>query len=255
MDAAWHDREVHRPRPDHATPTRSGWSTEVQAEYVVRYGGAGRDPARPGRCSSRRGARSSWATATACPWPPAPGGAATTSRRSAPAAPPRSSGCTSPRPARGLGLARRMLAHLEDDRRRRRGRGDDPRDRHRAARGDGALRDLRATRASRASATTARPPQNRCYGTADLRVTPRAQLCLTGGLGVAAGSRHRPGGGAVEQRDPQARSPSARGSVGQVRDAGLDADQRGQLGRQLGRLDRAAACRPGRWKVSTPGDR
>ena len=51
--------------------------------------------------------------------------------------------------ARGLGLARQMLAHLEATARAGRGGGDDPGDRAQAARGDRALRVVRLRRDSR----------------------------------------------------------------------------------------------------------
>ena len=87
---------------------------EVQAEYVVRYGGEDATPLDPAMFEPPQGAFFVGLPRRRTRWRPAPGGCATTSRRSAPGAPPRSSGCTSPRRARGLGLARRMLARLED---------------------------------------------------------------------------------------------------------------------------------------------
>ena len=76
------------------------------------------------------------------------------SRPSAPRTAPRSSGCTSRRPPAGTASPGGMLAHLEAHRRGRRRRGDGAGDRDAAARGDRALRVRRATRRSRASATT-----------------------------------------------------------------------------------------------------
>ena len=249
---------VSRPRPDRHRRTRMDNEVfvrvslthedaqrliaEVQAEYVVRYGGEDATPLDPAMFEPPRGA---FFVAYRDGVPVATGAwrlrddveAFGTRQHGRGQADVRRPGRarTRPRPAD----ARPPRGHG----RRRGGRGDDPRDGHGAAGGHGALRELRLhahrelrslPRGARRTAATAATSGRRGSAVPD------------GGLGVAE-VHDGPGGGAVEQRDPQGGhlQPAV---VGQVRDAGLDADERGQLGRQLGRLTRAAACRsaPGR---------
>ena len=107
---------------------------EVQQEYVARYGGDGRDPARPGRCSTLR--RGSFFVGYLGDEPVASGAwrrrddvealGSTQHRRD-------QAHVRRTRPPAGSGLARAMLAHLEAHRGRGRGRGRRPRDRHRSS--------------------------------------------------------------------------------------------------------------------------
>ena len=143
---------------------------EVQAEYVVRYGGEDATPLDPAMFEPPRGAffvayRDGVPVATGA-WRLRDDVEVFGTRRTAEVkrmyvAPA----------ARGLGLARRMLARLEDDGRRCGRRGDDPRDGHGAAGGDGALRELRLHPHRELRSLPGWSPQNRCYGR-DLR-TPR----------------------------------------------------------------------------------
>ena len=136
-------RELEIVRVGYGHPDAMLLIAEVQAEYVVRYGGPDDTPLDPLMFEPPLGSfYVGYLRSTAGPRPVATGAwrvhddvEAFGTRRTAeikrmyvvPA-------------ARARGLARAMLAHLEAGRGRGRRRGDDPRDRHRAARGDGALR-------------------------------------------------------------------------------------------------------------------
>ena len=210
--------EIHRVGYGH--PDAMRLIDEVQAEYVVRYGGPDETPLDPlmfeppSRQLLRRVRRGAGRS------PPVPGGAPP-SRPSARRAPPRSSGCTSPPPARGRGLARLMLAHLEAERRRARRRGDGARDRPAAARGDRALRVQRLRR---------RPGVRPLQGRADLALLRPASADHDVALVVDRPAPvrrvvQRPRGSAASPAPSTSATVSRRGESGAGRPAALDQHQ------------------------------
>ena len=129
---------LRRPRPVHRPATPRRWSAEVQAEYVVRYGGPDDTPMEAGALRPAARARSSSGTATRCRWPWAAGAGGRRAPRSGGARRPRSSGCTS-RPRRAAAGSRGRARAPRGDRPGRRRRRDGAGDRDDAAGGDRAV--------------------------------------------------------------------------------------------------------------------
>ena len=157
-------RPAHRAAARSPTPTPSCLVEEVQAEYVVRYGGRDQTPIDPREFEAPPGAFFvGYRDGVPVDDGRAGGVRPTSTALGAERAAEVKRMYVAPA-ARRRGLARLMLAHLEATAAHGRRRRDHPRDRARAARGDGALRVRRLSSRSSRFGYYRDSDLNRCFG-------------------------------------------------------------------------------------------